>query len=135
VFAGRPDAVHNCTTSNTSKNSFVVRCSPGFDGGLNQSFVLEVRESASQDLKANLTSSLPHFSVSGLEAGSLYQAYVHAYNDKGRSEPMVLQAGTLSPPEKQLTSDSGTIPLDPRPNSAKIAIECGHELTTEGQRS
>ena len=99
--------VHNCTTSHTSKNSFVVQCTPGFDGGLSQAFFLEVRESNSQELKANVTSSVARFNVSGLEAGSLYQAMVYAYNDKGRSEPMVVQAGTLSPPEKQLTSDSG----------------------------
>ncbi|XP_023317761.1 protein turtle [Trichogramma pretiosum] len=105
IPAGRPDVVHNCTTSNTSKHSFVVRCSPGFDGGLSQSFLLEVRESSSQEVKANMSESQPHFNVNNLEAGSLYQVFVYAYNDKGRSEPMVIQAGTLSPPEKQLTSE------------------------------
>lgn len=99
--------VHNCTTSNTSTNSFSVRCTEGFNGGLQQSFLLEVRESNSQDLRANLSSPVPRFSVTNLESGALYQACIYAYNDKGRSEAMVVQAGTLRLPEKQLTSESG----------------------------
>lgn len=104
---GRPDMVHNCTTSNTSTNSFSVRCTEGFNGGLPQSFLLEVRESNSQDLRANMTSPVPRFSVTRLESGALYHACIYAYNDKGRSEAMVVQAGTLRLPEKQLTSESG----------------------------
>lgn len=99
--------VHNCTTSNTSTNSFLVRCFEGFNGGLPQSFLLEVRESNSQELRANLTSPVPRFSVTRLESGALYQACIYAYNDKGRSEAMMVQAGTLRLPEKQLTSESG----------------------------
>lgn len=99
--------VHNCTTSNTSTNSFSVRCAEGFNGGLPQSFLLEVRESNSQELRANLTSPVPRFSVTHLESGALYQACIYAYNDKGRSEAMVVQAGTLRQPEKQLTSEPG----------------------------
>ncbi|KYQ57083.1 Nephrin, partial [Trachymyrmex zeteki] len=106
IPAGRPDMVHNCTTSNTSTNSFSVRCTEGFNGGLPQSFLLEVRESNSQELRANLTSPVPRFSVTHLESGALYQACIYAYNDKGRSEAMVVQAGTLRLPEKQLTSES-----------------------------
>ncbi|KYN40997.1 Nephrin, partial [Trachymyrmex septentrionalis] len=108
IPAGRPDMVHNCTTSNTSTNSFSVRCTEGFNGGLPQSFLLEVRESNSQELRANLTSPVPRFSVTHLESGALYQACIYAYNDKGRSEAMVVQAGTLRLPEKQLTSESDT---------------------------
>lgn len=99
--------VHNCTTSNTSTNSFSVRCAEGFNGGLPQSFLLEVRESNSQELRANLTSLVPRFSVTHLESGALYQACIYAFNEKGRSEAMVVQAGTLRQPEKQLTSESG----------------------------
>lgn len=116
---GRPDMVHNCTTSNTSTNSFSVRCTEGFNGGLPQSFLLEVRESNSQELRVNLTSPVPRFNVTHLDSGALYQACIYAYNDKGRSEAMVVQAGTLRLPEKQLTSESGRknspVPLpDPR---------------------
>lgn len=107
LIAGRPDMVHNCTISNTSTSSFYVRCMEGFNGGLPQTFLLEVRESNSHALQANMTSVFPQFSVSHLQSSSLYQAYIYAYNDKGRSEVMVLQGGTLKVPEKQLTANSG----------------------------
>ena len=99
--------VHNCTTANTSTNSFTVKCTEGFNGGLPQSFLLEVRETNSQELRVNLSSPVPRFSVTNLDSGALYQACVFAYNDKGRSEPLVVQAGTLRLPEKQLTSEAG----------------------------
>jgi len=82
-YPGRPDMVHNCTTSNTSTNSFSVRCAEGFNGGLPQSFLLEVRESNSQELRANLTSSVPRFSVTHLESGALYQACIYASGNRG----------------------------------------------------
>uniref|UniRef100_A0A0C9Q6Z6 NPHS1_1 protein n=1 Tax=Fopius arisanus TaxID=64838 RepID=A0A0C9Q6Z6_9HYME len=107
IPAGHPDMVHNCSTHNTSTSSFSVRCSEGFNGGLQQSFMLEVKESNSQELRANLTSAVPYFSVTHLNPGMLYQACIYAFNEKGRSEPMVVQAGTLRLPEKQLTSDTG----------------------------
>ncbi|XP_063994020.1 neural cell adhesion molecule 2-like [Diachasmimorpha longicaudata] len=107
IPAGHPDMVHNCSTHNTSTSSFTVRCSEGFNGGLQQSFLLEVRESHNQVVRVNLTSAVPQFSVSHLNPGMLYQACVYAFNEKGRSEPMVVQAGTLRLPEKQLTTDPG----------------------------
>ncbi|XP_051159478.1 hemicentin-2-like isoform X2 [Leptopilina boulardi] len=106
IPAGRPDMVHNCTISNSSTNSFSVKCTEGFNGGLPQTFLLEVRETNSQELKANLSSPVPRFSVTNLDSGALYQACVYAYNDKGRSEPLVVQAGTVRSPEKQLTSET-----------------------------
>lgn len=48
IAAGRPDQVNNCTVTNISMTSFTVRCSEGFNGGLSQSFILEVRNSQSQ---------------------------------------------------------------------------------------
>ncbi|PSN53391.1 hypothetical protein C0J52_03815 [Blattella germanica] len=105
IAAGRPDQVYNCTVANTSMTSFSMNCAPGFNGGMEQSFLLEVRESQSQILRYNMTSIKPMFSVTGLEAGSHYQACVYSYNHKGRSEPVVVQASTLRLPEKQLTAE------------------------------
>jgi len=87
--------------------SFSVQCMPGFNGGMEQSFLIEVRESQSQILHSNFTLPVPRFSVTGLEAGSQYQACVYSYNHKGRSEPFVVQAITLRLPEKQLTNEKG----------------------------
>ena len=40
---GRPEPVHNCTQIERSQESIMLRCSPGFDGGLAQLFTLELR--------------------------------------------------------------------------------------------
>jgi hypothetical protein len=69
--------------------------------------ILQVRESHSQEIKSNLTSPVPRFSVTSLEAGAQYQAALFSYNLKGRSEPVILQAATLRLPEKQLTAEKG----------------------------
>lgn len=72
-------------------------------------FIFQVRESQSQELKANLSSPVARFAVTGLEAGAHYQAGLYSYNTKGRSEPVVVQASTLRLPEKQLTAEKGTL--------------------------
>nr|XP_023021733.1 hemicentin-1 [Leptinotarsa decemlineata] len=105
IAAGRPDQVHNCSVSNISMTSFSVRCSEGFNGGLSQSFLLEVRESQTQEIKANLTSPVARFLVADLSAGIQYQLTLFSYNAKGRSEPSMVQASTLRLPEKQLTAE------------------------------
>ncbi|KAH1007811.1 hypothetical protein HUJ04_005004 [Dendroctonus ponderosae] len=105
IAAGRPDQVHNCTILNISMTSFQIRCTEGFNGGLTQAFLLEIRESQSQDMKSNSTSPLARFVVNNLEPGIQYHAVVFAYNSKGRSEPVILQASTLRLPEKQLTAE------------------------------
>lgn len=110
-FTGRPDQVHNCTVANTSMTSFSLRCAEGFNGGLPQSFLMEVREAESQALLANMSSVVPRFTVAGLDPGNHYQACVYSINGKGRSEPVPVSAVTLRLPEKQLTSERGIITL------------------------
>ncbi|XP_052125087.1 nephrin [Frankliniella occidentalis] len=107
IAAGRPDSVLNCSVANTSMTSFSVRCFEGFNGGLPQSFLLEVRDPVSQALRANVTSGWPAFQVDRLEAGASYQACVYSVNSKGRSDPVILQASTIRPAEKQLHPDKG----------------------------
>ncbi|XP_050305453.1 protein turtle homolog B-like isoform X2 [Anthonomus grandis grandis] len=113
IAAGRPDQVHNCSTTNISMTSLQIRCAEGFNGGLTQAFLLEMRESQTQHTKYNLTSPVARFSVNHLEPGAQYQAVLFAYNSKGRSEPVILQASTLRLPEKQLTAerDSQRLPF------------------------
>nr|CAH7769565.1 unnamed protein product [Callosobruchus chinensis] len=105
IAAGRPDQVHNCTLLNISMNSFSIRCAEGFNGGLPQSFLLEVREIQSQQLKSNLTSPVARFTVKEMEPGTQYHAVIFSYNSKGRGEPVILQATTLRLPEKQMTAE------------------------------
>lgn len=69
--------------------------------------VFQVRDSHTQEIKANLSSPVVRFAVTGLEPGAQYQAGLFSYNTKGRSEPVILQAATLRLPEKQLTQEKG----------------------------
>uniref|UniRef100_T1GV90 Fibronectin type-III domain-containing protein n=1 Tax=Megaselia scalaris TaxID=36166 RepID=T1GV90_MEGSC len=88
--------------------SLTVKCIDGFNGGLPQSFMLEIKDLNSyQEIKSNITSPVPRFSVSSLTPGSVYTLAVYAFNSKGRSDPTILNAAMLRMPEKQLTSESG----------------------------
>lgn len=46
--SGRPDQVHNCTITNISTTSLSVKCADGFNGGMKQSFMLEVKDMHTQ---------------------------------------------------------------------------------------
>ncbi|KAK6638617.1 hypothetical protein RUM43_006884 [Polyplax serrata] len=109
IAAGRPDPVINCSIGNVSITSFSIKCTEGFNGGLPQSFFLEVLKMTTQGIKTNTTSPFPRFNIENLEAGAQYHLLVYAFNPKGRSEPVVLQASTLRLPEKQLTSEKGSL--------------------------
>lgn len=93
--------------ANVSVASFSVKCTEGFNGGLPQSFLLEVLKISNQGIKTNISSRVPKFVVEDLEPGSRYHALVYAFNPKGRSEPVVLLASTLRPPEKHLNTEKG----------------------------
>lgn len=108
-FAGRPDQVHNCTITNISMTSMSIRCSEGFNGGLTQQFMLEVRDSQTSELRANYSSPVPRFTVNSLMPSAIYLASVYAFNTKGRSDPTVVQVAMLRMPEKQPTGEKGEL--------------------------
>ena len=62
-FSGPPEAPTNCSVVNQTTDSLEVECLPGFDGGLDQHFVLEVADLQSKVLLANATDKLPEFTV------------------------------------------------------------------------
>jgi hypothetical protein len=41
-FSGKPDPVKDCSVTNKTFTSIHIECKPGYDGGLQQSFVVEV---------------------------------------------------------------------------------------------
>ncbi|ODM99480.1 Nephrin [Orchesella cincta] len=113
IAAGRPDTVHNCTVANHSTDAVFLYCAEGFNGGLPQSFMLELFDSHYNKIRANITSIVPAFSVTGLEPGQSYVANVYAINNKGRSEPATVSVFTMRNPEKIRTRESEI----PRPNT------------------
>ncbi|KAJ8981820.1 hypothetical protein NQ317_007406 [Molorchus minor] len=97
VIAGRPSQLQNCTLNNQTSNSLQVDCTEGFDGGLPQSFFMEVLELPSLRSKVNLTTYRmpPTFTANGLDPGASYRIMLYAVNAKGRSDPAFIDPVTF----------------------------------------
>ncbi|KAK7072056.1 hypothetical protein SK128_020097 [Halocaridina rubra] len=114
ISAGPPEAVGNCTTGNVTSHSVHITCSPpGFDGGLQQSFLLQVWKLQSGELALNLSSKRPLFEARPLDSGHVFRAQVVAFNSRGRSSPKTLIFRTLKKAEmhKSLPSQVEPPPL------------------------
>ena len=105
-----------CAQKNHSFDYIRLSCVPGYDGGLEQIFTLELYSHGSINSGAttpirNVTTakSPPSFNVRHLEAASIFDAKVYASNPEGRSDPFVIKVSTLKrPSEKRLaTTASG----------------------------
>ncbi|RZF47505.1 hypothetical protein LSTR_LSTR007432 [Laodelphax striatellus] len=98
IPAGRPEAVTNCTVPNDETGAdgeegelegrMEVGCEAGFDGGLEQSFQLELYDSDSHQLLRNLTAPRPSFILDPLPAADSRRLdiQIYAFNHKGRSQ-------------------------------------------------
>lgn len=64
--------------------------------------MVEVKDMYLQDIKANVSSPIPRFTINNLQPGGLYSVHIFAFNIKGRSDPLVIQAAMLRLPEKRL---------------------------------
>ncbi|KAK7590204.1 hypothetical protein V9T40_001817 [Parthenolecanium corni] len=95
IPAAAPYSPHNCTIGNVTTVSLEVRCREGFDGGLEQSFWLEVINSTTGSVVLNVSSQEPYFKLSKLAPGNSVQVKVYAANVKGRSQPFELEGSTL----------------------------------------
>ncbi|XP_047738167.1 nephrin-like [Hyalella azteca] len=102
--AGPPDPLQNCTVINESLDSVRVQCVQGFNGGLPQSFVMEVYETQGNKLRSNVTSKSPSFAVSRLQSGLRLTIKLYAANSKGKSPERVLMALTLGDSAEKQTS-------------------------------
>ncbi|XP_054713711.1 hemicentin-2-like [Uloborus diversus] len=105
IPAGQPDAVQNCSASNHTEESFMVRCQEGYDGGLQQSFILEIYDADHVLMMNNMTNLTPIFNVYDLTPGTSFVVAVYAYNSKGRSDPKIIRTSTLSTPESLTQRD------------------------------
>ncbi|XP_053642179.2 uncharacterized protein [Cherax quadricarinatus] len=106
--AGPPEEPSSCTLVNQSATSLAVTCTPGHDGGLKQHFVTTVRDAATQELVANVSSATPTFVVGGLAPGRDYLLLVTAVNLKGSSSPYVIQDFALKVAENKINNSSST---------------------------
>ena len=115
-YVGRPKPPTNCSQYNHSSDAILISCLPGYDGGLEQLFTLELYAHDTDTLVRNLTLAYPSFVVTRLEAAAIFDARIYASNAKGRSEAApVIRSSTLKrPSEKRLAttaSPSLTLPI------------------------
>ncbi|XP_033233839.1 uncharacterized protein side-VIII isoform X5 [Drosophila pseudoobscura] len=101
VPAGEPDPLLNCTVLNQTSTGFQIECIEGFDGGLQQEFIMEVYMNGTTRNPKVSRLNRPYFEVSGLVPGMGYNVFLIANNTKGRSNATILQVYTLKDPEKQ----------------------------------
>lgn len=125
---GRPDSLENCSVVNQTAAALVVRCQPGFDGGLNQRFVMEVYDRHGQSLAGNVTADRPAFTVGNLPSGLGFDISVYAYNSRGSSDPVQLHAYTLKSAEKRTGNERQMLRMwpkwgeDPQVSMAQITL-------------
>lgn len=92
----KPEEVKGCTISFNSTMSggvLMVKCIPGWDGGLPQTFTLEVRKAAhvhARVLAALQHSSQPIFVLRNLQPSVEYLLTVTSANPRGTSPPVTL---------------------------------------------
>ncbi|XP_045133335.1 nephrin-like [Portunus trituberculatus] len=100
IPAGPPDPPRNCSIANQTSEALVVECTPGFDGGLPQHFVMEAWDDGA--LLSNTSSLAPEFVVRGLEAGMGVTLKVRATNPRGQSASINLEADIMKVAEKRM---------------------------------
>ena len=75
-------------------NGVIIQCQAGFDGGLPQTFLLEVRHNGAELVANQSVTSRPRFKVDGLAPNTIFTMDVYAMNAKGRSKPVRLKTRT-----------------------------------------
>ncbi|XP_071528017.1 neural cell adhesion molecule 2-like isoform X2 [Panulirus ornatus] len=106
VSAGPPERVTNCSVFNVTSHTAGVTCLPGFNGGLSQRFLHQIRLASSGELMFNLTSSEASFSVLSLQPDQRYEVTVTSLNARGRSGPRRLHLQTLKEAEMHMSLPS-----------------------------
>ncbi|KAK7071659.1 hypothetical protein SK128_020371 [Halocaridina rubra] len=94
IPAAKPEAVSGCVAERNSTmpvSYLVVSCIPGWNGGLNQTFTLEVRQAARELILDEFRHATePFFVITGVKVGVEYLLTVTAANSRGSSAPITI---------------------------------------------
>ncbi|RZF43924.1 hypothetical protein LSTR_LSTR015732, partial [Laodelphax striatellus] len=109
--AGRPFPLLNCSVTNQTSDSLHVDCAESFDGGLPQSFVMELLQLPELVSRFNVTVAHgpPSFALYGIQPGVSYRVSLYAVNAKGRSDPITLETITFKGVAKY-TDNAAVVP-------------------------
>ncbi|KAH7639103.1 nephrin-like [Dermatophagoides farinae] len=98
IKAEAPSHPHNCSLVNKTAHSLTVECSPGYSGGLEQTFFLQVYSLNPNRLLKNLSNTQqPYFSIDDLPAGYLFKLVIYSSNRKGTSKSIEITGSTTEP--------------------------------------
>lgn len=96
LLSGPPDPPDNCSVTNITVHTLTIECLPGYSGGLDQLYYLEVYSSNPNRLLNNITSKeYPFFIAHGLPAGYTFRLEIYSTNSKGRSRSVSITGSTL----------------------------------------
>ncbi|KAG7295240.1 hypothetical protein JYU34_022218 [Plutella xylostella] len=98
--ADKPSSPKACEITNVTYDSLTLNCTPGHDGGIRQTFLLQVFDMGTGLLLANLTNEEPEFQVTGLSTNNALSVAVRGRNKKGSSEPLTLATSLLKYPQR-----------------------------------
>ena len=99
-LSGKPAPPSNCSVHNQTADSVRVDCQEAFDGGLMQTFGLELLDRETRTIRYYINNTKPSFTVYGLEPETAFLLNIFALNAKGRSNEINLEAATLRTAEK-----------------------------------
>jgi len=104
VAAGLPGPPEDCHVTRETNDSLIVVCSPGWSGGLHQSFHLELWDGDDHLLIRNLTQKRrARFELDSLQSGRRLIIKIYSANKKGRSSKMVeLESSTSKVAQLQI---------------------------------
>ena len=117
----------NCIVNASKTSKMEIRCEPGFDGGLPQHFSLLLVTVKDNLVLVNTTNLTPVFSMSSLQTNqsSLYRAYIHSVNAKGKSEVLVLPDIVLG---GELSDLNGPITRAAQEGNSDSVVKTGNAL-------
>ncbi|KAI2803228.1 hypothetical protein BLOT_007351, partial [Blomia tropicalis] len=98
IKAEPPNNPHNCSLVNKTAHSLTLECLPGYSGGLQQTFYLQVYSINPNRLLKNLSNpEAPYFAISDLPAGYIFKLVIYSSNRKGNSKSIEITGSTTEP--------------------------------------
>ncbi|XP_015788214.1 hemicentin-1 isoform X2 [Tetranychus urticae] len=115
IPAGPPESPENCTIANITMDSLTVSCWPGYNGGLDQKYHLEMRLNNIDGplIQNQSTTDYPFFIVKSLTSGNPYIINIYATNVKGRSDSVILRGSTQLQAQWHTTDSVDDIVINP----------------------
>ncbi|KAL5288106.1 hypothetical protein ACFFRR_008764 [Megaselia abdita] len=108
--ADLPDPIKNCTSFNATANSIQIQCIPGYDGGIQQFFHVQIYDELNRQILYNTSYKYPDFTIKRLPSDSVFVIRVTSINLQGPSKtPFRLRGRTLPAPLLRTASSTAVL--------------------------